>query len=88
MSTPIVVTVTPQTQFRQTIAIAPTGGLQQTAQPITLKNTIQSDQARRLDALLDIVPDSEATPAGATLVYDPDIDKYVVKLLDLDGGTF
>ena len=56
--------------------------------PVTLKNTIQSDANRRLDRLLDVTADTPATPAGSTLVYDPTTDKYVVKMLDLDGGTF
>lgn len=55
---------------------------------ITLKNTIQADASRRLDTLLDVIADSANTVAGSTLVYDPNTDKYVVKLLDLDGGSF
>lgn len=63
-------------------------GLQQTSSPITLKNTIQSDAGRRLDAMLDVTADTAETAAGSTLVYDPATDKYIVKLLDLDGGRF
>lgn len=71
------------------VKLAPNGGLQQSPAGITLRNTIQSsDLTRRLDNLVDVVPDSAETPAGSTLVYDPTTDKYVVKLLDLDGGTF
>ena len=41
----------------------------------------------RLDSLFDVV--EGANPAeGSTLVYDEDTDTYVVKQLDLDGGTF
>jgi len=55
---------------------------------VTLKNTIQSEVSRRLDTLIDVVADNSNTAAGSTLVYDPSTDKYVVKLLDLDGGSF
>jgi hypothetical protein len=40
----------------------------------------------RLDALQDVVEDSPTN--GSTLVYDVTTDKYIVKQLDLDGGTF
>lgn len=70
------------------VKLAPAGGLQQTNTPITLKNTIQTDANRRLDTLLDVTADTANTAAGSTLVYDPTTDKYIVKLLDLDGGTF
>lgn len=70
------------------VKISPGGGFQQSNSPITLKNTIQADTARRLDALFDVVPDSSNTAAGSTLVYDPDTDTYIVKQLDLDGGNF
>lgn len=40
----------------------------------------------RLDALEDVI---EGTPVdNATLVYNASTDKYEVKQLDLDGGTF
>lgn len=55
---------------------------------VTLKNTIQAETNRRLDQLLDVVADTANTVAGSTLVYDPTTDKYVVKVLDLDGGSF
>lgn len=65
------------------------GGFQPTQTGITLKNIIASaQQAMRLDLLSDVVPDDANTAAGSTLVYDPEVDKYVVKLLDLDGGLF
>ena len=56
--------------------------------PITLKNTIQTDINRRLDTLTDVTPDTANTQSGSTLVYDSATDKYVVKILDIDGGTF
>ena len=55
---------------------------------VTIKNTIQAETNKRLDQLLDVVADTANTAAGSTLVYDPLTDKYVVKLLDLDGGSF
>jgi hypothetical protein len=63
-------------------------GYIQTTSPITLKNTIQADANRRLDKMLDVTADNANTVAGSTLVYDPTTDKYIVRLLDLDGGTF
>jgi len=57
-------------------------------QPVTLTNKALFDAGRRIDSLLDVTADSAATPANSTLVYDPDTDKYIVKLLDLDGGSF
>lgn len=70
------------------VKTAPGGAFQQSITPVTLKNTIQADSTRRIDRLLDVVADNANTVAGSTLVYDPTTDKYVVKLLDLDGGTF
>jgi hypothetical protein len=64
------------------------GGIVEPITPITLKNTIQADSNRRLDGLLDVVGDNANTVAGSTLVYDPGTDRYIVKLLDLDGGSF
>jgi len=70
------------------IVVKVTNGQLQASSPITLKNTIQADANRRLDGLLDVTADTANTPVNSTLVYDPSTDKYVVKLLDLDGGTF
>jgi hypothetical protein len=70
------------------IKVKLSGGIVQPITPITLKNTIQADANRRLDRLLDVVGDTAETPAGSTLVYDPSTDKYIVKLLDIDGGGF
>lgn len=64
------------------------GGAVQPVNTVTLKNTIQNETNRRLDQLLDVVADTANTVAGSTLVYDPTTDKYVVKVLDLDGGSF
>ncbi len=41
----------------------------------------------RLDLLADVV-EGESPTEGSTLVYDVETDTYVVKQLDLDGGTF
>lgn len=41
----------------------------------------------RLDTLDDVV-ESGGVQSDMTLVYDQDTDKYVVKYLDVDGGTF
>ena len=70
------------------VKVAPGGGLQQTTASVTLQNIAGRDLTKRLDALIDVVPDGDNTPAGSTLVYDPVTDKYIVKLLDLDGGSF
>ena len=71
-----------------------TGGLQTTTAGITLKNTVagsvsvSANGAQRLDGLLDVVGDSANTVSGSTLVYNKDLDKYIVQLLNLDGGSF
>lgn len=70
------------------IKVKLSGGVIQPISPVTLKNTIQADTNRRIDQLLDVVADTANTVAGSTLVYDPTTDKYVVKVLDLDGGSF
>lgn len=70
------------------IKVRLTGGAIQPVSTVTLKNTIQTETNRRLDQLLDVVADTANTAAGSTLVYDPITDKYVVKTLDLDGGSF
>lgn len=59
--------------------------------PVTLKNdtttiSSQTSELLRLDALNDVDPSGEAN--NATLVYDESTDKYIVKQIDLDGGTF
>lgn len=81
-------TVVVKQQHAQVVAkFSPAGALQQSNSPVTLKN-ISGSGVNRLDELLDVSPDTQSTPAGSTLVYDPITDTYIVKLLDLDGGTF
>lgn len=69
------------------VKFAPTGGLQTNA-PITLKSVAVGGGTGRIDRLADVIADTPATEAGSTLVYNPTTDKYEVKLLDIDGGTF
>lgn len=63
-----------------------------TAAPVTLKNQVQ--EIRSIEDIFDV---SEVeVSAGATLVYNPENDKYEVRKLQsediggltLDGGTF
>ena len=63
-----------------------------TAAPVTLKNQVQ--EIRSIEDIFDV---SEVNvSAGATLVYNPENDKYEVRPLQnedidsltLDGGTF
>jgi hypothetical protein len=57
------------------------------AQAVTVTNASGVSSAyARLDALVDVVEDAPTN--GSTLVYDVTTDKYIVKQLDLDGGTF
>ena len=72
---------------RSTVVVG--GGLltPTTLQTITLKNTLRPDP-NRLDGMVDVVADSGNTVTGSTLVYDASTDKYIVKLLDIDGGFF
>lgn len=72
--------------------ITNTNGRLSTAAPVTLKNQIQ--EIRSVEDILDV---SEVTvTAGATLIYNPENDKYEVRPLQtedlqsfvLDGGTF
>lgn len=59
-----------------------------TPNPVTLKNetSLSSAAITRLDSLQDVVATSETN--NSTLVYDETTDKYIVKQLDLDGGSF
>lgn len=55
---------------------------------ITIQTNLPSggSPVTRLDQLVDVV---EGTPANnATLVYNSTTDKYDVKQINLDGGTF
>lgn len=72
--------------------ITNTSGRLSTAAPVTLKNQIQ--EIRSIEDIFDV---SEVNvSAGATLVYNPENDKYEVRPLQnedidsltLDGGTF
>lgn len=57
--------------------------------PVTLQNTPTGELAEkinRLDSLVDVNALGEEN--NATLVYESSSDTYVVKQLDLDGGTF
>ena len=70
-----------------------TAGVLNTTTPVTIKNTTGVTSSSRLDGLLDVDATNES--AGATLIYNADQDKYIVKKLDLgdisgalDGGTF
>lgn len=74
------------------VIVGKSGGLMSAATPVTLKNSSVGlsggtvGSITRLDGLDDVI---EGTPAtGSTLVYDSGTDKYIVKQLDLDGGSF
>jgi hypothetical protein len=62
--------------------------------PVTIKSTIEA-RTNRLDSLEDVVEEAGSVANGQTLVYNSDLDKYIVKAIDLgdvlgtlDGGTF
>ena len=57
-----------------------------TSRPVTLKTDTTLSPTTRLDSLNDVNADNESN--NATLVYDSITDTYIVKQLDLDGGTF
>ena len=70
-----------------------TAGIVDSNIPVTLKNSQALIGPNRLDRLLDV--DATGEIENATLVYNADTDKYVVKKLDfanvtgsLDGGIF
>lgn len=71
------------------VTVSNTGKIESTT-PVTIQTNTSKN---RLDQLTDVV---EQNPQeGATLVYDAETDKYVVKSLtiddiggNLDGGTF
>lgn len=52
-----------------------------------IQGTTTTAAPTRLDALTDVVEGANPTE-GSTLVYNVDTDKYIVKQLDLDGGSF
>ena len=59
-------------------------GVLSTVAPLTLKNQIQ--EIRSIEDIGDVDEIDVAT--GSTLVYNSTTDKYEIKMLDLDGGTF
>lgn len=74
-----------------------TAGVINTNVPVTLKQdtivTASANGLTRLDQMVDVVATTEVN--GASLVYDSNIDKYVVEKINLDnvegtmdGGTF
>ena len=42
--------------------------------------------ANRLDACEDVVESNKSN--GSILVYDSDLDKYILKVDNMDGGSF
>jgi len=59
-------------------------GVLSTVAPLTLKN--QRQEIRSIEDIGDVDEINVAT--GSTLVYNSTTDKYEIKMLDLDGGTF
>lgn len=59
-------------------------GVLSTVAPLTLKNQIQ--EIRSIEDIGDV--DEIDVTTGSTLVYNSTTDKYEIKMLDLDGGTF
>lgn len=79
----------PNTAGKVVVKMAPNGGLVATTTGVTLRSTQSAGGGRsRFDQLDDVVPDTGLTVAGAVPVYDPGLDKYVVKEIDLDGGYY
>jgi hypothetical protein len=70
-----------------------TAGIISTSTPVVLKNNPIGIGVTRLDKLTDVVADGEIDKA--TLVYDSNSDKYIVKQMEfsdisgeIDGGIF
>ena len=63
-----------------------TAGVLDSSTPVTIKNNPSTNGITRLDSLVDVNSSNETDKA--TLVYDSLTDTYVVKQMDLDGGTF
>jgi hypothetical protein len=57
-----------------------------TNQVVLKNNPVGGGGVTRLDKLADV--DASTETDKATLVYNASLDKYVVKQLDIDGGTF
>jgi len=65
-----------------------TAGVIDSSTPVTIKNVSSAigNGITRLDSLVDVNASNETD--NATLVYNFEPDTYVVKQMDLDGGTF
>jgi hypothetical protein len=65
-----------------------TAGVIDSSTPVTIKNVSSAigNGITRLDSLVDVNASNETD--NATLVYNFETDTYVVKQMDLDGGTF
>lgn len=63
-----------------------TAGVLDSSTPVTIKNNPSTNGITRLDSLVDVNASNETE--NATLVYDFETDTYVVKQMNLDGGTF
>jgi hypothetical protein len=63
-----------------------TAGILDSSTPVTVKSSSGSTSITRLDSLVDVNASNETD--NATLVYDSSSDTYVVRQIDLDGGTF
>lgn len=88
---PVTATIT---RTRPTVSVKVNqDGVIKSSAPVTIKSSLEA--ARRLDQLDDVVEEASSVANGQTLVYNSDLDKYVVKAIDLgevsgtlDGGTF
>ena len=63
-----------------------TAGVIDSSTPLIIKNNSSAIGITRLDSLVDVNSSNETD--NATLVYDSHTDTYVVKQINLDGGTF
>lgn len=65
-----------------------TAGVLDSSTPVTIKNVSAAigNGITRLDSLVDVNASNETD--NATLVYNFETDTYVVKQMNLDGGTF
>lgn len=63
-----------------------TAGVLDSSTPVTIKSSSSAGGITRLDSLVDV--DASGETDNATLVYDSITDTYVVKQMNLDGGTF
>lgn len=83
-ATPMTI-VTKQTNKSANIVIQSVNDLliQKSGSEVTLSTVVSSG---RLDNLQDVIENSPTD--NSTLVYNSELDKYEVKLLDIDGGIF